>query len=268
MKLLLDVGNSRIKWAWLVGEVLEDPGDAPLRVDADVGFPAAIHAAGRHPEEILIASVAGPIRTRSIADALGHHFHVPVRVAESERHAVGVRNGYLDPGRLGVDRWLAMLAAYARYRTAVCVVDAGTAMTIDAVAADGSHQGGLIVPGLTLMRAALIRDTGDIESAIAAQPPQTGDEAGFWGRETATCIHRGATNALTGLVTSCVDALREGGTVDVVLVLTGGDAPSLLGRLTRRAEMRPLLVLEGLALRHGGSAPPAAPLAGLPTDPR
>ena len=64
--------------------------------------------------------------------------------------ACGLRNGYRDPAQLGVDRWLAMCAAWQQFPGSLCVVDAGTAVTIDVVAADGAHSGGLILPGVCL----------------------------------------------------------------------------------------------------------------------
>jgi type III pantothenate kinase len=162
-----------------------------------------------------------------------------------------VRNGYVDPQQLGVDRWLAMLAAFARYRSALCVVDSGTALTIDAVSGDGVHQGGLIMPGFSLMRDALKARTGEIARlGRVFSAPDAGRQ--FWGRDTDGCIRRGATAAADGLIGLCVAELSRSAASPVKLVLTGGDADNLRDGLSQPADICPFLVLEGLALRYGG----------------
>ena len=253
MKLLVDVGNSRLKWAWLDRGELRDPGGVSHRGEVPRRTIAELSAAGRRPSQVLVASVVAPALTAAIADGLAQELGAPARIAETEAAAAGVWNGYLDPRQLGVDRWLAMLAAFARYRTAVCIVDAGTALTVDAVAPDGRHLGGLIVPGPGLMRGALLQQTGGISSAadLLGNTQAGRDLAGdFWGRDIEACIRLGSRRAIACLVETCMKALARPDQPAGVLVLTGGDAPALLGALSIPAEHRPLLVLEGLALRH------------------
>lgn len=250
MKLLIDLGNTSAKWAWLDGEALRDAGGLTHRGESIARVLDALRAVGHAPEQVLIASVAGTAVTGRFADAVSRAFGATVHIAETEAAAAGVRNGYKDPRQLGVDRWLAMLAAYARWRSSVCVVDAGTALTIDIVGADGGHQGGLIIPGVALMRDALVGQTGGIAAAtrLLKSPPATD---GFWGRDTDNCIQRGARLAAACFVEGCMKTLHDSGT-KAMLVLTGGDADVLLGTLSITAELRPLLVLEGLAIRYGG----------------
>jgi type III pantothenate kinase len=165
---------------------------------------------------------------------------------------LGVRNGYLDYRQMGVDRWLAILASYVTYRSAACVVDAGTALTIDAVAADGSHRGGLIVPGPALMRRSLLQDTAGIRPAADRLVDTTSRPAAAWGRDTDSCIRLGALRATACLIEDRVKAWRDLEAPGAVLVLTGGDAAALGDALSLPVEHRPHLVLEGLALRYGG----------------
>jgi type III pantothenate kinase len=249
MKLLIDLGNSRAKWAWLDDGVLVDDGAVVHGGRAFDGLPPDLEEARRRPDEILVASVSAPSVRSSFTDALQARFAAPMRLAATEASALGLRNGYVQPGQLGVDRWLAMIAAFVQRRTAVCVVDAGTAMTVDVVAADGAHQGGFIVPGPALMREALVGRTGGI--ATAATQLVTGFDAAFLGRDTDGCIRRGGLFAAACLVDGCMKALPALGIEGAGLVLTGGDASVLGEGLGRPAEIRPLLVLEGLALRHG-----------------
>lgn len=253
MKLLVDLGNSGLKWAWLEDRELQAPGHALHGGRADVA--AALAGSGRRPDEVLLASVAAPALTEEVLERIRSLWPVPVRQARTEASGGGVRNGYLEPAQMGVDRWLAMVAAYDRHRAAVCVVDAGTALTVDLVEADGAHAGGLILPGRALMRSALLRQTGRI--AVAAALEAGTDPGGLLGRDTESCIRWAALRASVSLVESCVrDSARTGGQAATVVV-TGGDAPALLRVLAVPAEHRPLLVLEGLALRlaAAGGAP-------------
>lgn len=255
MKLLLDIGNSRVKWAWLAAGGLRDAGALAHDGGVPPGWPAPTGADGRRPAEVLVASVAGEPLTQSLLAPLALP-GVPLRRAVVEAEAAGVRNGYLEPRQLGVDRWLAVLAAWGRHRGALCVVDAGTAVTVDALDAGGRHLGGLIVPGAALMRRALLERTGGIGAAAGIGVPA--DAApGTWGRDTSGCVERGAAFALACLVRGCVEALAPAaGPAGPRLVLTGGDAPRLQPLLGVPAEHRPLLVLEGLALRYGADDPP------------
>jgi len=248
MKLLVDIGNTRLKWAWLEAGRLGEPG-AVLHAG---GLPrqtlAAMRGLGQQAAEIVVASVAAQPLTAAMATLLEDTFSAPVRMAETEAGAAGVRNGYAEPKQLGVDRWLAILAAFAHFRRAVCVIDAGTALTVDAVGRDGRHLGGLIVPGRELMRSALLRATGGISSAAQLAPARQNTD--HWGRDTESCMRLGSLHALNGLIEGCMRALSasDGG---AALAVTGGDAPALLAALQHPAEHRPLLVLEGLALRYG-----------------
>lgn len=252
MKLLVDVGNTRVKWAWLAGGELLDPGTlAHAGLGADVL--AARIAAGRAAAEVRLASVAGAGFTAALDAALGRATGVPVRQVHTSRAAAGVRNAYTEPRQLGVDRWLAMLGAYARLRSAVCVVDAGTAWTVDLVDANGDHLGGLIVPGPELMRRSLVGSTGGIDTAVRLLPGATAGVAA-WGRDTEACMRSGAQRAGVSLVESSVRDFAQLQAVTPALVLTGGDAPGLLAMLTVPAQHRPWLVLEGLALAEAGDA--------------
>lgn len=247
MKLLVDMGNSRVKWAWLERGELQDPGSAPHGPGLLSALLDSMGGDGRRAEEILVASVAAAAPTQALADGLAQRYGVAVRMARTGTAAHGVQNGYIEPRQLGVDRWLAMVAAFARYRKALCVVDAGTAVTIDALAGDGRHLGGFIVPGPALMRSALLRETGGIGVAadLLGRPAEG---AGGWATDTESCMRLGSLKAIACLVEYCVKALPA---PQGLLVLTGGDAPSLVEALSTAAEHRPLLVLEGLAVTFG-----------------
>jgi len=262
MKLLLDVGNSRVKWAFSAGAGLVAAGEASH--DAGLG---ALFDTTHVPREIRLANVAGAELGARLAARLHERFGLAPLVARSAATGAGVRSGYTDPAQLGVDRWLAICAAYARYRSPLCVVDSGTATTVDIVFGGGEHQGGLILPGIALMQTALLGGTGDLARLTGRPGPATegdGDGGVSFGRDTGAAIRGGALQATACLVRSCLDLLQDrappGGT-PALLALTGGAAPLLGAAILRmaagpdqslapafRLEQRPALVLEGLAL--------------------
>src|SRR3569833_1812736 len=148
MTLLVDIGNSRIKWARVRRHKRTDLQSAARPTNATFAAFAAEHwAAIKAFKKILIANVAGaasvPASTRPWPWPDRRR---PVFVT-AERSAHGVTNGYCIGERLGVDRWAALGAARERWSTAVCIVDAGTAITLDVLSTDGHHLGGLIMPG-------------------------------------------------------------------------------------------------------------------------
>ncbi len=158
----------------------------------------------------------------------------------------GVRCAYADPSRLGIDRWIAVLAAHHLAAGAACVIDAGTAATFDAVDAQGRHLGGLIMPGPQLLAAALDRNTSNIGATLAAAVAPSGLD--LLGKSTDAAVGNGAMLALAGALDRAVDAVETALAERSTVYLTGGDAPALRGWLETEVELRADLVLEGLAL--------------------
>ncbi len=252
MKLLLDLGNSRLKWAWTSGEGLVGAGYATHR---NCGLSAALAELLRNPavpDEVRVANVAGPAAGKLVADAILARFGFSPVFARSRDTAYGLSNGYREPAQLGVDRWLAMCAAWRKCPGPLCLVDAGTAVTIDVIAADGAHSGGLIFPGANLMVAALRRETGDLDQF--AGPGSSSDmRAGCaadryaLGTDTADAIRLGVVRASAALVADCL--AKPNSTAGAPqLMITGGDGAQLARLLDAPAAYDPELVLEGLAL--------------------
>jgi type III pantothenate kinase len=156
-----------------------------------------------------------------------------------------VVNGYEATEQLGTDRWAAIVGAWEEFKSDVCVVDAGTAVTIDLVNGDGAHLGGFILPGLQLMAASLNSDTSDIENY--ARTGSSRVMSGDWlGSDTLSAVQRGAQFALCSTVIEAVRAHRNLQGAKPRVVLTGGDAEQLLSLGDCVAELRPELVLTGL----------------------
>ncbi len=238
MLLLVDIGNSCLKWGFEEAGRLHPGGSLPHAG----ALPAALTdgwLASPRPSAVWVANVASPALGDSLAAWSKQHWGLTPRFAESQPALLGVRNGYQEPSRLGVDRWLALVAAYHSLGTAVLAVDCGTAATLDLVDEDGRHLGGLILPGLGMMRGALLAGT-----QMAVDPNFDGPAP--LGTDTATCIAAGARQALTGAVERTLAQARGLLGHTPSLVLTGGDGPLLHRELGGRLE--PELVLQGLAL--------------------
>ena len=245
MTLLVDLGNSRVKWARL-----EAGGPGAQSAAAYAGWSAADWRAalfaGAPVDRVVAASVAGESADAALDAAARIVTGHPVRFVATTGAAGGVLNGYSDPGLLGVDRWLAAIGAYARVRGACVVADIGTAATIDVVAADGRHLGGYIVPGPQLMVASLLRSTSDLASHHASSGAARAD-SGF-ADNTRDAIERGCRLALAAWVDrSVADAERATGDRPR-LVVTGGAASEVLRQLRSAFDHLPDLVLRGLAV--------------------
>ena len=234
MILLVDAGNTRLKWGLWQGGHWLDRGWLPAGRPHDLSGSLD----GRRPEWIGVSCVGGE-RQRALLEAELAWFDCPRFWLRAEARRYGLLNRYEDPGRLGPDRY-AMLLACLRMGLAPCVVvGAGTALTADALTGEGEYLGGLILPGMELMRRALREGTagvGEVSGRACEFPRSTGD-----GVETGilTALSAGA-EALRGRL-----ARRVGG--EVRMVLTGGDATRLAGQFTTRVEVVEDLVLEGLS---------------------
>lgn len=250
MKWLVDIGNTRVKWACGDGATLSGHGAFPyapdtLRRELEQHWRAA---RPRELEHALIASVAGPEVTGRVRDFIAGAWSVKARDAVAEPARDGLKNGYDDPASLGVDRWLALLAAWRKYETSLCVVDCGTAVTLDVVLHEGQglggrHLGGHIYPGLAALRKALAMTTGQIQADDDAVP------ALAFGSSTPECVSNGYAFALSGLLRECIEKVRKEHDAELLTVITGGGAatlpPSLLPASARH---EPHLVLQGLNL--------------------
>lgn len=253
MILLIDIGNTRIKWARLENGTLgaqsaaahgEDRNAVLERIARDARMPAARMPGARMPARILVSNVGG----REIAETCTRSFEQRIGITpefiESGKHAAGVTNAYQEPAKLGVDRWLAMIAAYHAKRAAVCVASVGTAMTIDGVDASGQHLGGIIVPGLDLMISSLLKNTSDIAPRMTrAEVKRT-----VFADHTLGAVHQGCTHALAALIERAWSEMRATTLTEPHLLVTGGAAAHLLPLINIRCEQLDDLVLRGLAL--------------------
>lgn len=244
--LLVDIGNSRIKWAIARGGRIGRMRALPLADFAE--FTRALRRL-KPVAEVRAGCVAGRDAEKALRQALTATGHPRPRMARSERQAAGVTNGYRDPWRLGADRWMAAIGAWhaAGQRRIVCAVSVGTALTLDVVDAGGQHRGGLIAPGPLLMRRALLGQTHGI--AVRAAGGRRGSAAlpGL-ADNTRDAIDLGSLRACAALVDGCIADLRRTLGAAPLVFLTGGDAEVIAPLLASRVEHCPELVLRGLAV--------------------
>jgi type III pantothenate kinase len=238
MNLLVDSGNTRLKWA-----VLQDGG-------LITGHALVNQQITRHelvetwkmqtpPERLAIACVSStPLLELVLTVAVELWPTIEILRVKSQAHAFGVYNAYQQPEKLGVDRWLALVAVRNHYQLPACIVDCGTAITVDLIDADGKHLGGLISPGLTLMKKSLVEGTAEAlqyhEASYVFGPANY----------TEAAIYSGTLAAAVGLIEHVL--AKQSNTIQ--LILTGGDAEIIATQLGIKPIIDTDLVLRGLAL--------------------
>ncbi len=241
MRLLLDLGNSRLKWAlqgpapaWLAQGVLEWREDLATLPDAAwAGFPRSTQVVG--------ASVVDDAREQRVAAVLRQAFDSAPEWLRTPASACGVRNAYAEPQRLGVDRFLAMVAAHAAHREPCVLASAGTALVLDALAANGRHLGGLIAPGVQLMQRSLL------DATALVRPQRPGDILQL-ADNTADAVTSGCWQAAAALIERFHAQMRPRLGGEPALILDGGDAPRLAPLLSLPVQVGQDSVLRGLAL--------------------
>ena len=242
--LLVDLGNTHWKMARL--EDAEVSQVTSGRYDDFDGLRAAALGDRGGISSIWLASVVDAARTQAVVSTLQESFRVSVRQVVSTDPMPNLVSGYLKPEQLGIDRLMAMVAARARSPEPLCVVDAGTAVTIDFVDQGGQHLGGFILPGRRMFRECLLANTSiPRDSEI--------DRHSTLGRDTPTAVALAARYAVSGIVEHFLDG--PGGLfagVGAHIYVGGGDADHLLELLPRPCTKLDDLVLRGLAVMAAG----------------
>lgn len=246
--LLVDIGNTRVKWAVLRGTRVTRVRALAHRGNA-TALRTVVRNAARDVNHVVAVCVAGPRLERALSSAARARYGVRVEFIRSERQAAGVRNAYRDTWRLGADRWVAVIAAHdLAKRRPVLVANIGTALTLDAVAADGRHIGGAIVPGPTTMIASLLAGTQGIRRRARGARPAASRSRRLFADDTASALEAGAAHAAAALIErAAAEARAELGTRPLLL-LTGGGAAQLSTYIRAASRLVPDLVLQGLAL--------------------
>ena len=246
--LTIDIGNSRIKWGvWENDQIMHTDACAHGSVFDSQLFERCLPEMAAI-EKIYVANVAGKNAEIALTQWLSEKGDARPVFLRTEKNCCGVTNAYSDPSQYGVDRWAALIAAKFLFDAGVCVIDIGTAVTIDFMNESGVHEGGMIMPGLNMMQKALLDNTADIAFDGSGFESIDLDRASD-GLATSTeeAVKHGALRLLrAGLDDVCLQAVSRYGN-DIKIILTGGLAEKILPLLSVANMMHePHLVLKGL----------------------
>jgi type III pantothenate kinase len=303
--LLVDIGNTRVKWARLAdgqmgkqqaaanagwgveeyarrvigrgwvsgrgaGAAAREGGSARGAVGGAVheaaatrSVGAAAHATGgaragaasdTGAGRIVVSSVAGDDVNRALAAAAREAGAPAPEFVATERSAAGITTDYLDPWRLGVDRFVGAIGAHhLASGQPVCVVNVGTAITIDLVDGSGRHHGGAIVPGPALMVSSLLTQTNGIQRRATGGPSGSN---GIFAKTTRTAIAEGARYTAAAVIDRAIEEARIRLGSRPLVLLTGGGSADIKPLIRSTSVSLPDLVLHGLAVWARQSPPP------------
>ncbi len=244
MKLLIDLGNTRLKWAlWDRTGLQPSVAVVTAAVNDDDGVLDRLDALWKDIpgiDSIWIASVAAPALEQALAHRALARFGVDAQFVRSCAQAGGVRNAYAQPERLGVDRFLGLIAAHAQAQEPTVIANCGTALALDALAADGTHLGGLIAPSPALMQIALHTGTARLGERGRAHIVELADN-------TADAVESGTWLAAVALIERFFARSAERLNSAPALILAGGAAPRLAELVALPYRIDAELVLRGLA---------------------
>ncbi|MFT5574360.1 MAG: type III pantothenate kinase [Cryomorphaceae bacterium] len=236
MRLLCDIGNTRLKWA--VEESGEFIASGALANGDLAGLLLSLPKV--HPSSVWVSCVGPEQQFEAFKQLCKEEFDLGVTRAKVSQSECGVSNGYQDQLKLGVDRWIAALGVRRIVeRGAVIVIDAGTALTIDLLDQDNIYQGGAILPGATLMHDSLVARTQGIDSSLISSPPVVG-------KTSMECVNSGVHYGLVGAVDRVVKKMQKSLPRKAALLITGGDASFIKGHTKYKMLGVEHLVLIGL----------------------
>ena len=237
--LTIDIGNSSIKWAiWQDGQPILAESNAYHKESIQHAFDEIFSGAPKQ-EKVWVACVASKDVEQALTQWMQKHWSIEPVFLVSQGEFGGVLNAYPDPSELGADRWAALLGARSLFKTSVCIVDIGTAVTIDLMSAEGTHRGGRIMPGIDMMRESLLHNTIGVNAT-------EGDCPGF-AINTADAVSSGIMHMLTAALTAAYDSAKERLGEDTRIIITGGMAETVIPYL-KKIEVfhEPHIVLHGL----------------------
>ena len=244
--LLIDHGNSRVKWACYDGDCsrvysLTASGCTREKLSSEwAELPV--------PSSVILCSVGDTRVASELVDAASHIWGLRVKRLSVAQQAAGVTCGYTDVTQLGIDRWAAVVAGWRRSQSACCVIDCGSAITLDAVDDAGQHLGGYIFPGAAMMRREFYSETRNREQVGA---PRQDSNIYLCGRNTADAVASGTILASAGGIERMVSQIGEQLGGSVTCWLTGGGSQLVLPLLNCPIVRVPGLVFEGVALLGG-----------------
>ena len=250
MDICIDIGNSYLKWAYVVenklkrSDVVDYKQISIKQIVAKMLDQVSIQV-------IIVVNVAGDLLLKGMKQQLKEQgFSGQFIEVFSQKRAFGVINAYCQPEKLGVDRWVALIAARQQSQQAVCIIDIGTAITLDVMDDKGRHQGGWIIPGRHLMQTSLIQQTQQIKDSMETSLLDSSTLT--LADNTQQAIAGGTHYVIVNFIQQIVQDLSKQ-YKDLTTILTGGDSQNFIAALTDQISYQPQLVLQGLLviLRQG-----------------
>ncbi len=259
---LIDLGNTRLKWACYENMQMTSTGGYTYDIDQFAETCSREWREVPKPDKVCVSSDVKTDLSNALTQWIDTHWEAQVHIISPENHAHSVKNAYKNPLQLGSDRWAALVAVKNNIKQAAIIVDCGTAITVDAITESGVHLGGMILPGIQLMRDSLLKGTHKIETVTNAKEMPLASLT----NNTLDGIKSGVFTAIVAFINSAVDHTKstlvesaftlmttqssasQKNDMQIKLIITGGDAEILLPLLDKSFIHRPQLVLEGLAI--------------------
>jgi type III pantothenate kinase len=241
MKLVVDMGNTQIKWGLLESGKLTET-DSFKRNKTSIK--ASLNKAWKtlsDIDEVLVSNVSGDKFAEQLSQWTQDNWALTPQFIGSEAKRFGVSNAYEEPEKLGVDRWLALIVARQHARQATCIIDCGTAITVDIITQEGDHQGGMIFPGLTLMQESLSGNTDGLKNIDGEQQFDT------LATNTFSAIQSGSLYMVSATLERLIDDLKHQFNDRIRFLISGGDAETLMPLLGEQVTHYPDIVLRGLS---------------------
>ncbi len=271
---LIDLGNTRLKWACYQNKQITSTGGYTYHIDQLAETCSREWREIPKPSKVCVSSDVETDLSNALTQWIGTHWGAQVHIISPKKQAHGVKNAYKNPLQLGSDRWAALIAVKNNIKQAAIIIDCGTAITIDAITGSGLHLGGMILPGVQLMRNSLLKGTHKIEtatitfaSAITYENDNEKMSLPALSNNTLDGIKSGVLTAIVAFINSAVDqakstltksaltlatttqsSVSQQNETQIKSIITGGDAEILLPLLDKSFMHRPQLVLEGLAI--------------------
>jgi type III pantothenate kinase len=261
--LLIDAGNSSLKWALChKGQLIKgDPvvyQEGALEQQLSEAW-QCFPKKNLNPTKIILANVAGQRVLDALSrwrdDALNATLAVKetggvtIEIVIAQANAYGVKNAYEQPETLGADRWASLIAARHSIKGDACIIGCGTALTVDILTAGGEHMGGVIAPGWEMMKSGLVTNTNGITSGEGEVPE-------LLGQSTQQAVQAGISAASVGAVKHILQRFENDMGTVFTCIVTGGGAPLLLPQLLSLKyagvfQHEPDWVFKGLAVLSG-----------------
>ena len=249
MDLLVDLGNSRLKWANYQNGQLGSVGSVKYDGENLATLLSAEWSSLPAPGKICVSSDVDSQLTAVLTQWVEKQWATAAHIITPKDHAYGVKNAYQDPLQLGSDRWAALVAVRSNIKGAAIIIDCGSAITIDVMNAEGEHLGGMIIPGIQMMQQSLFKGTHKINETDERNKPVLA----ALGKNTRECVSSGIHTAIVVFIDEMISrttkkTMQKTKTENMTKVITGGDADVILPFLDNSVIHQPALVLEGLAI--------------------